>query len=89
VAEKQRRALAIFGQGAHTCPGRHLAWLEIKAILTRVLRDFDGALAPQDLEANVYDPVGRPADEARILVIRRASAGKRRQTGGGVNLEVA
>ena len=76
VAEKQRHALAIFGQGAHTCPGRNLAPLEIKAILARILRDFDVALAPQDLDATVYDPAGRPADEARILVRRRSTESK-------------
>jgi cytochrome P450 len=74
VAERQRRALAIFGQGAHACPGRHLAPLEIKAILTRVLRDFDVTLASQDLDATVYDPAGRPADEARIIVRPRKRA---------------
>jgi hypothetical protein len=41
---------------------------------TRVLRDFDVTLLPQELEASVYGPAGRPADEARILVRRRATA---------------
>jgi cytochrome P450 len=76
-ARLQRQALAIFGQGQHACPGQHLAWVEMKAILARLLRDFDVRLQQQDarwLDGHVFDPAGRPKSGTRIRVTRRDAA---------------
>ncbi|HEY7093231.1 MAG TPA: cytochrome P450 [Ktedonobacterales bacterium] len=72
LREKQQQALAIFGGGAHACPGQHLAQVEIKAILARLLRDFDVQLLTQDMEAQIFDPAGRPKSGTRIAYRRVA-----------------
>jgi cytochrome P450 len=40
-----RQALIPFGAGPRFCPGRHLAWIEIKTVLVALCRCFDLAHA--------------------------------------------
>jgi cytochrome P450 len=62
-----------FGGGKHSCLGMGIAQIEIKTVLTRLLRQFDLQLdAHQDLSA-VYVPVKRPKGGAKISFHRHAA----------------
>ncbi|KAJ5726101.1 cytochrome P450 [Penicillium malachiteum] len=62
-----------FGHGAHACPGRFFASLEIKVILVRLLMDFEfklkpGSQRPENLRAHEFI---YPNPDAEILMCRR------------------
>lgn len=55
-----------FGGGGHSCLGEAIAKMEIKAVLTRLLRRYDLQLVPgQDLTP-LYVPLNRPKGEVMI-----------------------
>ncbi|KAJ6031352.1 cytochrome P450 [Penicillium herquei] len=65
-----------FGHGAHACPGRFFASLEIKVILVRLLMDFEfklkhGNQRPKNLHAHEYS---YPHPETEILMRRRPAS---------------
>lgn len=56
-----------FGGGKHMCLGMGIAQIEIKTVLTRLLRQFDLELvADQDLSA-IYMPINHPKGGAKII----------------------
>jgi retinoid hydroxylase len=62
-----------FGGGKHMCLGMGIAQIEIKTVLTRLLRQFDLQLiADQDLSP-VHIPVKRPKGGAQISFQRRVA----------------
>jgi len=70
--KKTPYAWMSFGGGKHTCLGMGIAQIEIKTVLTRLLRQFDLQLdADQDFSA-VYVPVKRPKGGAKISFKRQA-----------------
>lgn len=53
----EQRAFAQFGAGPRVCPGRHLATLEMRLVLSMLLRDFEVhlACAPESIqEVNAF-----------------------------------
>ncbi|GCE20639.1 cytochrome P450 [Dictyobacter kobayashii] len=69
--KKTPYAWLAFGGGKHMCLGMGIAQIEMKTVLTRLLRQFDLQLVPgQDISPN-YIPVNRPKGGAVISFQRR------------------
>lgn len=61
-SDDRREALHPFGEGPRKCIGMHLAWAEIRLILTRMLWSFDFELVEKSIaweKQNVYVLVER------------------------------
>jgi cytochrome P450 len=71
--KKTPYAWMAFGGGKHTCLGMGIAQIEMKTILTRLLRQFDLQLVPGQDVTPVYIPVGRPKGGTVISFQRRAT----------------
>lgn len=58
--KKTPYAWMAFGGGRHTCLGMGIAQVEMKTVFTRLLRQFDLQLVPDQNMSPVYLPIGRP-----------------------------
>ena len=61
-----------FGAGAHTCLGMGIAHVEIKTVLTRLLRRYHMALIPNQNVKPRYVPINRPRSGTLLTLQRRA-----------------
>ncbi|HEX7734414.1 MAG TPA: cytochrome P450 [Ktedonobacteraceae bacterium] len=69
--KKAPYAWMAFGGGGHTCLGLGIAQIEMKTVLTRLLRQFDLQLVADQDVSPAYIPVGRPRGGTVVSFQRR------------------
>jgi sterol 14-demethylase len=70
--DKQDFAYIAFGGGRHKCLGNAFAILQVKAIITLLLGQYDFALAGDDIASDFHGLVVGPKEPCRIRYRRRA-----------------
>jgi cytochrome P450 len=69
--KKHPYALVGFGGGPRICIGINFAQVEIKALVSHILRNYDLELVPDQPIAQFYGVTGRPANGIRMHVKRK------------------
>jgi cytochrome P450 len=71
--------LSGFGGGAHSCIGKELARMEVKAMLARLIRDYElQVLTPPPIAMNPF-PSLHPTDRIAVRLRRRIETSDRRR----------
>jgi len=78
-------ALVGFSAGPRTCLGRTLATMEIKAIVTHVLRRYRLELSPDQQIAPLYAPISAPINGIRMRVAPAERQATRRGSPSSLN----
>lgn len=87
--DKRDYAFIPFGGGRHKCMGNAFAILQIKAILTILLRSFDFELANPNVKSDFHGLVVGPEEPCRIRYKRRKDVKQFVYTGKNANTGAA
>jgi sterol 14-demethylase len=87
--DKKDFAFIPFGGGRHKCMGNAFAILQVKAILTILLRRFDFELESPNVESDFHGLVVGPKEPCRVRYKKREGVTHFQYTGKGANAGAA